>query len=414
MLYRGQFKDIEDNTITLYIQTERSSAQIVDLNSDDSGIRLLASQPVYIEQDVENTFECIFMKSAEINLLTKHYLGDNLFTGNSRDVIVNVWKSNECIFAGFLTPNIYTQPYDHVWDSLTLHATDALATLKYFNYMDLTEKDAYDEYKKSYGEITFARMISLSLRRIPTLNLQTGQINSIYYDGSVRLDSGSQPDIFSQVKISELLWLGDSYDDISTEEDMFNDVLKYFDLKLRQEGTNFYIYSMQSIYSKRTIEWYPIALPEFYIRKDDSYIWTGTEARECLYSPSTGSTRPGNLLTLSLSNRTESTVQNGSTVFARFYYALLPNNRLARTPKYETTTLTGKNILTDGTEYKVVNGNVVEGSYDDFDNLPDLGFVPADTPYTYSPERIQFKPETSQEQDAKPNIISDLPQWLTS
>lgn len=170
MLYRGQFRNIEDEMITVYIQTDRNSDTVVEIGEEDGDI-FFDKDPINIEMDVDNTFDVMFIKSCEINLITKKYLGDTLFTGDSRAVIVNVWKGTQCVFAGFVEPNIYTQPFDHYYDSLTLNATDALGTLQYFNYGNLNDVESYNRRKNKYGEVTFSQVLNDILRSIPTMNL---------------------------------------------------------------------------------------------------------------------------------------------------------------------------------------------------------------------------------------------------
>lgn len=197
MLFRGQFKTIHDDLITVYIQTENSSEEVVTIGEKHCGDIFFDVDPIQIENDVDNSFEIFYMKTCAINLVIKHYLGDKLFTGNSRNIIVNVWKESECVFAGFAENNVYSQQYSKTYDKFTLDCTDALATFQYYNYMNLTDDDTYKNYRHKQGDATFSKIITDAFRDIPTLNLQTGQINNIYYDGSVRLEKDGQIDIFS-------------------------------------------------------------------------------------------------------------------------------------------------------------------------------------------------------------------------
>jgi hypothetical protein len=92
------------------------------------------SDPIEIETSFDDSFEVMITKSCKINLFTKKYLGDLLFTSDSRNIIVNVWEIGndnyqKCLFSGFLEPNIYNQPYNHTYDALTLNCTCALCTL---------------------------------------------------------------------------------------------------------------------------------------------------------------------------------------------------------------------------------------------------------------------------------------------
>ena len=158
-------------------------------------------------------------------------------------MIVNVWEGDKCIFAGFVEPNIYNQPWDKEWVSLSLSCTDAVATLQYYNYQNLINEEQYNDYKMHSGSIKLITILSDMLRAIPTLDLRNGLSNIIYYDGSVRLSkTASATSIWDEVQLYELLFVGDEVDDVWTLEDAFTEILKYFNLHMRQEGLHIYIY----------------------------------------------------------------------------------------------------------------------------------------------------------------------------
>lgn len=94
----------------------------------------MMQDPVVISSELDNTFDVLIVHECTINLLVREYLGDSLFTGSARNVIINVWEGDKCIFAGFVEPNVYDQPWDKGWVSLSLSCTDAVATLQYYNY----------------------------------------------------------------------------------------------------------------------------------------------------------------------------------------------------------------------------------------------------------------------------------------
>ena len=358
MFFTGQFRDIKDNMITVYIQTDNSRSEIVKIGEEGGDI-FFDKDPIDITMDVDNTFDVLITKTMELNLLSKKYLGDKLFTGDPRNCIINVWKGGDCIFAGFIEPNIYTQPFDHYYDKLTLNCTDAISTLQYYNYGNINDEATYKQRKNGFGEITFSKIIYESLREIQSMNLQTGAINNIYYDGSVLLDSRSTiKDIFSQIKVVEMLWLGDEFDDLMTQDEVLEEILKFLDLKVRQEGCNFYIYSLQSIFSSRTINWYPICLPNYYIREDSRYSPAKTASanpREILVNVVTGEEREGNELEKELSDKIETRIDNsGNVQFVNYYYVKLPNDSKVKTEQYEVASSTGKDVLHINGEYKIL------------------------------------------------------------
>ena len=375
--------------ITLYIQTDRNSDTVVEIGADGGDI-FFQKEPINIEMDVDNTFDVMFIKSCEINLITKKYLGDTLFTGDSRAVIVNVWKGTVCVFAGFVEPNIYTQPFDHYYDSLTLNATDALGTLQYFNYGNLNDVESYKRRKNKYGEVTFSQVLNDILRSIPTLNLQSGAINNIYYDGSMRLpEYESQIDIFSNIKIGEMVFLGEDFDDICTEDEAIESMFKFLDLKIRQEGCNFYIYSLQSVRATLAINWYPICLPSVYIRENNQYAPPSKNSndnpREVLTNTTTGEQILGNDLEMELSSDVETTYDvNGNEIFVNYYYVILPSGEKRKMERYEIAQTIDKDVLMIDGVYKVMTQKS-DGTYD-WETMPQVDKEQVNVYYTPTTE----------------------------
>lgn len=375
--------------ITLYIQTDRNSDTVVEIGEDGGDI-FFEKEPINIEMDVDNTFDVMFIKSCEINLITKKYLGDTLFTGDSRAVIVNVWKGTQCVFAGFVEPNIYTQPFDHYYDSLTLNATDALGTLQYFNYGNLNDVESYNRRKNKYGEVTFSQVLNDILRSIPTLNLQSGAINNIYYDGSIRLpEYESQIDIFSNIKIGEMVFLGEEFDDICTEDEAIESMFKFLDLKIRQEGCNLYIYSLQSVRATRAINWYPICLPSVYIRENNQYAPPSKNSndnpREVLTNTTTGEQILGNDLEMELSSDVETTYDvNGNEIFVNYYYVILPSGEKRKMERYEIAQTIDKDVLMIDGVYKVMTQKS-DGTYD-WETMPQVDKEQVNVYYTPTTE----------------------------
>lgn len=136
MIYRGIFKDTKNRDCELIIKTPDNDPTVVRMDSQNSDIRLLRS-PVIITSETDDMFQTVEISSADIGLLTRDYLGGDMFSRNDRDVLVNVYHNGRIIFAGYLEPNVYNQPYAHSWDQLTMTANDGLSTLQYRNYLDI-------------------------------------------------------------------------------------------------------------------------------------------------------------------------------------------------------------------------------------------------------------------------------------
>ena len=147
MRLQGTFKDNQDIDCQVVIDVKDGVNTIVNIGSESSDIFFADDDPVLIESVIEDTFQVVITSSCTINLLTTHYLGDQLFSANARSARVNVRKAGKLIFAGFITPNIYTQPYNRKYDLLSIECTDALATLQYYKFQNAVDDDSYTNVK---------------------------------------------------------------------------------------------------------------------------------------------------------------------------------------------------------------------------------------------------------------------------
>ena len=213
-----------------------------------------SGSPISIETDNEDTFQTIIKRSASINLVTKDYIGDKLFADNSRNIKVNIYKGDKCIYAGFVEPNTFSQPFVNGLDEFTVNTTDALATLQYYNYGDVN----LNNYKASRAKASvksFKDMLDQIMLDIQDIDIVNGTKGKIFYDLSKGVSKGKEKTIFSDCSMSELYMLGDEADDIWTNEDVISQMMQYFNLHIIQDGFDYYIYDWNTIKDKRT-GWY--------------------------------------------------------------------------------------------------------------------------------------------------------------
>lgn len=131
MLITGTFKDLDDNTITVVIYNRDKAGNNITIGDTDLDDVYFASDPVSIETQCDDTFTHVMKRSCTISLITKIYLGDYLFANNMRSIVVNVFKGEECIFAGYVTPNTYSQGYSNVYEQLDIQCIDVLSSMQY-------------------------------------------------------------------------------------------------------------------------------------------------------------------------------------------------------------------------------------------------------------------------------------------
>lgn len=251
MYIHGQFRDINNVLYSVHILSNDDKTE--EMIIGENGLYFSGS-PISIETDNEDTFQTIIKRSASINLVTRDYIGDKLFADNSRNIKVNIYKGDKCIYAGFVEPNTFSQPFVNGLDEFTVNTTDALATLQYYNYGDVN----LNNYKASRAKASvksFKDMLDQIMLDIQDIDIVNGTKGKIFYDLSKGVSKGKEKTIFSDCSMSELYMLGDEADDVWTNEDVISQMMQYLNLHIIQDGFDYYIYDWNTIKDKRT-GWY--------------------------------------------------------------------------------------------------------------------------------------------------------------
>lgn len=239
MIAHGTFKDFNNDTIEVIINNSNSGEGQVEIG--ENGL-FFTGNPIEIVTNIDDTFEHIIKKSAQINLLTKNYVGDYFFADNARTVSVQISRNNEIIFSGYLEPNTFSQGYSLPLEEFTLNCTDYLSTLQYLNYNNATINN-YNALKSNAANKSFYNILQ---------ELFGGQ--SIWYDKSKAKSSGRETTLFQDLGINENYIYGDDFDDLMTQEELLNEMLQYLNLHIIQEGTEFYVFDWNTIKNERS-EW---------------------------------------------------------------------------------------------------------------------------------------------------------------
>ena len=124
----GRFKTINNDDIEVAIYNK--TITLPNINIDSTKTVYFGDNPVIITQQNDDTFDHILKTQCKITLVTNRYLGEYLFANNWLDIIVNVWRNNECIFCGAVTPMTFQQNYSKIYEELEINAVDILSTLK--------------------------------------------------------------------------------------------------------------------------------------------------------------------------------------------------------------------------------------------------------------------------------------------
>ena len=260
MYLHGQFATKRGDLVTVHIVTGSDTTDEIEIGAAGSGL-LFAESPVEVSSETNDTLDHLLTHSATVRLLTREYL-PALHNVNCREAVVNIYRGETCIFAGYIEPQAYSQPYNEVLDELELNCVDCLSALQYSNYRNIGAQGvSYATVKGNAQQRTWLDMITEMLDGVTDGIDITGTTTPAYlFDGSKRLATAGaeQYGIFSEITLNELLFLGDDEDDAWTQSDTLAELLRYLDLHIVQDGFNFYIFSWATVKAGNVIAWQDI------------------------------------------------------------------------------------------------------------------------------------------------------------
>lgn len=248
MLYTGEFMNLHGVTIGVRIITGDDTSETVAIGTEAAGV-WFADEPVSVTSGVNSPTDHLLRHGAEIRLLARDFRPD-LFCRTAREARVTVTADGACVFAGYIEPQTYSQPYNEIYDEISLNCIDALSALQYIPY-----GGSGADYPALRRSASLADMWSL-IRETLSEVCHRGE-PAVYYDRSRTLYGKgvtNSDNIFSQILISELLFLGDGEDDVWTMEEVLEEIMRYLNLHILQQGTDFYIFAWESLARSGTLE----------------------------------------------------------------------------------------------------------------------------------------------------------------
>ncbi len=256
MYFYGSFLTQLGETVTVHIVTDNSRAQQIEIGAEQSGV-FFTTDPIQIESSVNDTFDHLLRAQATIRLLTRDFIKE-LFCTSCMDAVVNIFKGDKCIFAGFIEPQTYSQGYNEVYDELEISCIDVLSALQYSKYRNVGALGVlYEAVKSEACQRAFSDIISDMLNNVCAYVDITGSGGvQLFYDGSKALTAtDDRYRIFDRLAISELLFLGDEEDNVWQQDKVLEAILKYLNLHILQDGLQFYIFSWESVKDSEPIAW---------------------------------------------------------------------------------------------------------------------------------------------------------------
>ena len=249
MYIHGSLLSQQSDTITVHIVTGNDRTQTIEIGTEKADV-YFSEDPAEIENEVNDTFDVLLRNSAKIRLLCGNLIKD-LFSTSCRDAVVNIYKNDTCIFAGFIEPQTLSQPYNDRWDELELNCIDALSALQYSKYKNVGALGViYAFVKAEAAQRSFYDIATEILQGVTDgLDILGNQNIKFWYDGSKAVDAqtANRYQVFKQLSISDLLFLGDDESDVWQQDEVLEELLKYLNLHIVQDGFNFYIFSWESV-----------------------------------------------------------------------------------------------------------------------------------------------------------------------
>jgi hypothetical protein len=257
MYLHGHFYNQKEERIEVHILTggDRTKETVI---GEKNGELSFTDDPVELTSQVNDTFDHLLCQQATVRLLARNFVPD-FFCASCRDAVVNIYREGKCLFAGFIEPQSYSQGYNEEFDEIELSCIDALTALQYAKYRDVGSLGVlYNVVKAEAEQRTFLAMLKEIFGGVTAeLDIVGGNAMRYLYDGSKAVDdlAGNHYAIFGQLTVSELLFLGDEEDDVWQQDEVLEEILKYLNLHIVQDGFTFYLFSWESVKGDERIYW---------------------------------------------------------------------------------------------------------------------------------------------------------------
>lgn len=234
-------KEEDDEEDTENIDTGREDGNIwydedAKYTIGEDGI-WFAGDPFETTCEIEDNFDAVIKQTATLRLVVDKYVGNIFFSYNMRESRIIVKREGETIFSGYITMNMYNQPFNTDADMLEIECIDKLSTINNYNYKN-TFPETYRTHKVDANVVSFRKVLYDAL---------TGLSGNIWYDCSKSIDGERWEKVFDDIGIGENVFYGDDFDGMMSREDSLTEILQYLNLHIVQHKEDFYIFDWNSI-----------------------------------------------------------------------------------------------------------------------------------------------------------------------
>ena len=239
MKIEGSFVNNKGDIVAVVITIAGATGNDIAIEPDGV-LEFAADDTVMIDSGVNDSLDVCQQHSCTIALHAATYISD-LFTSEYKDGKVEVSVNGTCVFSGWLEPRTLTQPFNDVYDDLSLQCVDSLSAMQYSNYKDVNNTTTYTAAAEKVGMRTFKDLLTEALSK----GTDGGSYN-VWWDSS-RATETTDGNVFDELRVSDMAFLGESADDTVTYLDVAEAVLKYLDLHIVQYGSDFYVFSWDTM-----------------------------------------------------------------------------------------------------------------------------------------------------------------------
>lgn len=248
----GYFDSQKGDTFKVVITMAGNTGADMEIEPDGD-LQFADEDIVVIDSGSDDSLDVVRQHTCSIALQARKYV-DCLFAKEYKDAKVEIGRVTsgygtdaealECVFSGWLEPRTLSQPFNDVYDDLTLQCVDCLSAMQYSPFRGVGVSETYAGAAREAGMTTFRALL------IECLAAGCGGMDgyNVFYDGSKALDGAEGADgIFAGLSVSDMIFLGDDADDTKTCLEVAEAVLKYLNLHAVQYGRSLYVFSWETV-----------------------------------------------------------------------------------------------------------------------------------------------------------------------
>lgn len=245
---QGSFINRHNQTVTVTITTDTTDTTTIG----DGGL-YFATDALTLETGFNDSFDVLIPASGTLHLQARAYHPE-FYQRALRGAKVEVTVEGTTYFTGCIDPRQFSQDFSGGQDTndIDLPVIDCLSALQYVNYAHIGEPGiTFDSVRATASVRSFLDIIREAIACTPA----AGNFR-IYYDGSKALHPTDTPQqALQRIGVSDALFMGDEADDAMTYQEAVEHCLRFLNLHITQRGTDFFIFSWESLRASTPITW---------------------------------------------------------------------------------------------------------------------------------------------------------------